>query len=157
MTSKPGSWLRAPEFFLPDAFCRKVNAEGFSESRRRWMERGFRTAVAAAAGAATGSAMAQTGSAATSAAPAAAGDPHILEKKPWQTMLGQPVAARPYGVPSTFEENLKRRESPGLTRVAQASVAFTPLQGCSASSRQTVFISNGITRAGSISILSSTA
>lgn len=32
-------------------------------------------------------------------------------------------------MPSQFEANLQRRESPGLTRVSAASVAFTPLQG----------------------------
>jgi sulfane dehydrogenase subunit SoxC len=42
--------------------------------------------------------------------------------------LGQPVAARGYGLPSTWEKNLQRRESPGLTRVSAASVSFTPLQ-----------------------------
>ena len=42
--------------------------------------------------------------------------------------LGQPVAARPYGLPSEFEKNLQRRESPGLTRVGAASVSFSPLQ-----------------------------
>lgn len=40
-----------------------------------------------------------------------------------------PVATNPYGVPSQWEKNLVRRESPGLTRVPQASVSFTPLQG----------------------------
>jgi sulfane dehydrogenase subunit SoxC len=40
-----------------------------------------------------------------------------------------PVAANPYGLPSQYEKGLQRRESPGLTRVSAASVAFTPLQG----------------------------
>jgi sulfane dehydrogenase subunit SoxC len=57
------------------------------------------------------------------------GDPTILDKQVWQTTLGQPVAARPYGVPSKYEANLQRRESPGLTRVSAASVSFAPLQG----------------------------
>jgi hypothetical protein len=35
------------------------------------------------------------------------------------------------GKPSEFEKNLQRRESPGLTRVGQASVSFCPLQGLS--------------------------
>lgn len=43
--------------------------------------------------------------------------------------LGQPVAARGYGLPSKWEKGLQRRESPGLTRVSAASVSFTPLQG----------------------------
>jgi sulfane dehydrogenase subunit SoxC len=43
--------------------------------------------------------------------------------------LGLAVASNPYGLPSQWEKNLQRRESPGLTRVPQASVSFTPLQG----------------------------
>jgi sulfane dehydrogenase subunit SoxC len=43
--------------------------------------------------------------------------------------LGQPVAARGYGLPSKYETGLQRRESPGLTRVSAASVSFTPWQG----------------------------
>jgi sulfane dehydrogenase subunit SoxC len=47
---------------------------------------------------------------------------------PWSKALGAPVLASPYGVPSKFEANVRRRESPGLTRTAHSSVAFTPLQ-----------------------------
>jgi sulfane dehydrogenase subunit SoxC len=47
---------------------------------------------------------------------------------PWTKSLGAPILAHPYGVPSTFEANVHRRESPGLTRTAHSSVAFTPLQ-----------------------------
>ncbi len=59
----------------------------------------------------------------------AQGDPAILKLPAHSTGLGQPVAARGYGMPSEFEKNLQRRESPGLTRAAQSSVAFAPLQG----------------------------
>ncbi len=59
----------------------------------------------------------------------AKGDPAILQLPAHSTGLGQPVAARGYGKPSEFEKNLQRRESPGLTRVSQSSVAFAPLQG----------------------------
>jgi sulfane dehydrogenase subunit SoxC len=59
----------------------------------------------------------------------AQGDPAILKLPAHSTGLGQPVAARGYGMPSEFEKNLQRRESPGLTRAPQSSVAFTPLQG----------------------------
>ena len=38
------------------------------------------------------------------------------------------MLASPYGVPSKFEANVTRRESPGLTRTPHSSVAFTPLQ-----------------------------
>ncbi len=47
---------------------------------------------------------------------------------PWSKSLGAPVLASPYGVPSKFEANVRRRESPGLTRTPHSSVAFTPLQ-----------------------------
>jgi sulfane dehydrogenase subunit SoxC len=57
------------------------------------------------------------------------GDPAILKLPEHSTSLGQPVAASGYGMPSKWEKNLQRRESPGLTRVRQSSVSFTPLQG----------------------------
>ncbi len=71
------------------------------------------------------------GSVAALAAPRARanGDPAILKIPPHSSALGQPVAARAYGLPSEHETSLQRRESPGLTRVSQASVAFAPLQG----------------------------
>ena len=46
----------------------------------------------------------------------------------WSRTLGAPILASPYGVPSKYEAGVKRRESPGLTRTAYSSVAFTPLQ-----------------------------
>jgi sulfane dehydrogenase subunit SoxC len=46
----------------------------------------------------------------------------------WSKSLGAPVLASPYGVPSTFEARVHRRESPGLTRTPHSSVSFTPLQ-----------------------------
>ena len=60
---------------------------------------------------------------------AIAGDRAILELPAHSRGLGRPVAARAYGLPSEHEKNLQRRQSPGLTRVPQASVSFTPLQG----------------------------
>ena len=74
-------------------------------------------------------ALAVSGAAALSGAAHAAGDPAILTLPAHSKGLGQPVAARGYGLPSAHEANLQRRESPGLTRVSQASVSFTPLQG----------------------------
>ena len=47
---------------------------------------------------------------------------------PWSQALGKPVGANPYGVPASFESNIIRRRSPGLTTTTQSSVAFTPLQ-----------------------------
>jgi sulfane dehydrogenase subunit SoxC len=46
----------------------------------------------------------------------------------WSRELGAPILASPYGVPSPYEANVKRRESPGLTRTPYSSVSFTPLQ-----------------------------
>ena len=75
-------------------------------------------------------ALAGAGAAALSSARARGqGDPAILKLPAHSTGLGQPVAARAYGLPSEYEKNLQRRESPGLTRVSQASVSFAPLQG----------------------------
>jgi sulfane dehydrogenase subunit SoxC len=45
----------------------------------------------------------------------------------WSRTLGAPILASPYGVPSKYEANVRRRESPGLTRTPQSSVSFTPL------------------------------
>ncbi|HEX7438342.1 MAG TPA: sulfite dehydrogenase [Caldimonas sp.] len=69
------------------------------------------------------------GALAGQAARAEEGDPAILTLPEHSLGLGQPVAATGYGVPSKWEKNLQRRESPGLTRVGQASVSFCPLQG----------------------------
>jgi sulfane dehydrogenase subunit SoxC len=55
-------------------------------------------------------------------------DPNIMELPAHTKGLGQGVATNPYGVPSQFEKNIQRRESPGLTQVPQASVSFCPLQ-----------------------------
>jgi sulfane dehydrogenase subunit SoxC len=88
--------------------------------RRQWLSK-----AGASAGVAALSALppyAQTVAAAQS------DDPAIVNLPPHSKGLGQPVAARPYGVPSVFEKNLQRRESPGLTRVGASSVSFTPLQ-----------------------------
>jgi sulfane dehydrogenase subunit SoxC len=115
-----GHLRRAPESFLDAAFVDTVNREGFDEQRRAWMRRAFATAAATLAGSAlSGHARAAD----------PLGDPEILTLPPWSTSLGLPVASRPYGQPAKYESNLQRRESPGLTSVSQASVAFSPLQG----------------------------
>ncbi len=66
-----------------------------------------------------------TASAAALSAKATAGD---LAVPAWSRVLGQPVAANPYGLPSPFEANIIRRQSPGLTRTNESSIAFAPLQ-----------------------------
>ena len=105
----PGRIVKAPVIILTPEKAREAQ-----RARRSFMGK----ALAMGAGAT-----------AASAAAAAQGDPAILNLPAHTKSLGQPVAARGYGVPSQWEKNLQRRESPGLTRVSAASVSFTPLQG----------------------------
>ena len=110
-----GRLQKAPEFFLTyDAMSLP------RDDRRTFLRKAFVAASAASIVAAAPRAFAQAG---------AVGDPAILHLPAHSKGLGQPVAARPYGLPSKYEENLQRRESPGLTRVGAASVSFAPLQG----------------------------
>ena len=103
---------QAPENFLSGSQIREIKA-----GRRGFLAGAFASAVTAAAAGMSAPARAQ-----------ASGDPAILNLPAHSKGLGQPVAARPYGLPSEFEKNLQRRESPGLTRVGAASVSFSPLQ-----------------------------
>ena len=105
----------APENFLMQQHISQLKAG----------RRGFLTGVLAAAFA---GAQAQSQAPGKALAPNPAGDPNILNLPAHSKGLGLPVAARPYGLPSEFEKNLQRRESPGLTRVGAASVSFSPLQ-----------------------------
>ncbi len=105
-----GRVLAAPENHLPAPLVAAA-----ATARRRFMGR----ALAMGAGAVGASKV---------AAASGHGDPAILELPPHSVGLGQPVASREYGLPSRHERNIQRRESPGLTRVPQASVSFCPLQ-----------------------------
>ena len=76
-----------------------------------------------------GAAIAGSLAAASAARPAnAAADAQSPADPPWTRTLGAPILASPYGVPSRYEAGVVRRQSPGLTRTAQSSVSFTPLQ-----------------------------
>jgi len=108
--TRAGRIRRAPENFLTERQIADV-----TKGRRDFLRKAFLTASAAVAAPMT--------------ARAAQGEDAILNLPPWSTSLGKPVAANPYGVPSQYESNLVRRESPGLTRVGGSSVAFAPLQG----------------------------
>jgi len=119
---QPGKVRKAPENFLGPEFIRKFGSEGVNPERRSFLRKTFLAAGAALAAAPLADVLAAP-------ARAGAGDPEILDLPPWSKMLGQPVAARPYGLPSSYEANLVRRQSPGLTNVPQASVSFAPLQG----------------------------
>jgi len=68
------------------------------------------------------------GVAATSvAARAATPDPDITNVQEWNQLLGDGVAARPYGMPSQFEKHVVRRDVEWLTASRESSVNFTPL------------------------------
>ncbi|HUL92359.1 MAG TPA: sulfite dehydrogenase [Burkholderiales bacterium] len=110
---------RSPESFLSADQIAAVGA-----GRRDFLRKSF---LAAVGGLAAGAGIA--GSRTAGAQTSAEGDPAILKLPRHSVTLGQPVAARGYGLPSRFEANLARRESPGLTRVSAASVSFAPLQG----------------------------
>jgi len=114
-----GRVLPAPENHLSTALLEQAR-----KARRSFMGKALAMgAGAVAAGAASTQALASTSEA------AAAGEDAILNLPEHTRGLGMPVAAQGYGQPSKYEANLQRRESPGLTRVSQASVSFTPLQG----------------------------
>ena len=118
---KYGRLQRAPENFLQPELIDEISRAGLDESRRGFLRKSF---LAASATLAAGGALAQG-----VAASGTEGDPNILVLPEHSRTLGKPVASNPYGMPSSFETSLLRRESPGLTRVSAASVAFTPLQG----------------------------
>ncbi|WP_454723606.1 MULTISPECIES: sulfite dehydrogenase [Cupriavidus] len=125
---RPGRIVRAPEHFVSASLQQDVARRGWGEAgsaRRDFLRRSF---LGAAAALAAGSGLAARG-ADRKGDESDEGDDAILARQPWATTLGQPVAAHPYGQPSAYEKNLVRRESPGLTRVSAASVAFAPLQG----------------------------
>jgi len=111
--------LKAPEHFISQELIAEINANGLDENRRGFLRKGFLSALGGMT----------AGLSAPLAIAIGEGDPAILQKQEWQTTLGKNVATMPYGMPSLYESNLIRRESPGLTRVSASSVAFTPLQG----------------------------
>ena len=108
-----GRLQHAPENFLSTS-----QIAGVQSGRREFLRGAFQSALAVGAVSAASTSLATQ-----------AGDPNILQLPAHSTGLGQPVAATGYGNPSQYEKNLRRRESPGLTRVSAASVSFAPLQG----------------------------
>jgi sulfane dehydrogenase subunit SoxC len=97
-----GRVIAAPENHLP--------AERMRMQRRNFIRRG----VAASALVGSASVVAQATSATL--------------VPPWTRSLGAPVVTTGYGMPSKYEANVQRRQSPGLTPQPQASISFTPLQ-----------------------------
>ncbi len=129
----PGRLIKAPEHFLDPAGAGQVVAEA-KQGRRNFMRCAFASAAAAVGAGAAAAPSAAGGVASAPLALAAAnpsagaGDPHILQLPEHSKGLGQPVVTDGYGRPSRFEANVQRRQSPGLTPTAQASVSFAPLQ-----------------------------
>ena len=90
-----------------------------SAARRGFLRRAAALSGGALAAGAAGSAVAQGGDLAKNL------PPNVPD---YSKTLGAPVLASPYGMPSKYEKNVQRRESPGLTRTPHSSVGFTPLQ-----------------------------
>ena len=114
-----GRLRKAPENFLDPEGVRRVHAEA-AQGRRSFIRQAFLAAGAAAA--------APLVQATSNPVDPQGGDPNILELPEHSKGLGQPVVTDGYGKPSKFESNVQRRQSPGLTQTAQASVSFAPLQ-----------------------------
>ncbi|MEO0624322.1 MAG: sulfite dehydrogenase [Pseudomonadota bacterium] len=73
--------------------------------------------------------LAASGAALAANAARAAPDPAItyIDLQPWTQFTGDGVDARPYGMPSPYEEHVVRRNVPWLTADPVSSVNFTPL------------------------------
>jgi sulfane dehydrogenase subunit SoxC len=110
---------------LVNRFIRRAPENFLSREQMGEVQSGRRGFLAGALASAVGAAAAQSNPVPS----ATGGDPNILSLPDHSKSLGQAVAARGYGVPSVWEKNLQRRQSPGLTRVTQSSVSFAPLQG----------------------------
>jgi sulfane dehydrogenase subunit SoxC len=111
-----GRLVKAPENFIAPEGVRQVFAEA-REGRRDFLRSAFAAAAAGVAAAGASAAGAPND-----------GDPNILNLPEHSKGLGQPVVTDGYGKPSKYERNVQRRQSPGLTQTAQASVSFAPLQ-----------------------------
>ncbi len=74
-----------------------------------------------AAGAGLGTALALSGK------KALAGDSAIMDLPDWSIYLGDGVDASPYGLPSSYERDVVRRNVPWLTADPVSSVNFTPI------------------------------
>jgi len=126
------SWRRAPENFLSAQTLEDIQRAGFDAQRRELVAKAFLAATGSAAmvlsKSAWGASVAQEVLPAGARTTVGEDDPHILQLPPHTTHLGNPVAMRGYGLPSQYEGATLRRESPGLTKVRESSVAFTPLQ-----------------------------
>jgi sulfane dehydrogenase subunit SoxC len=95
-------------------------------SRRRFLASAL---AAGAGGVAAGRAAAQQRGPVEASGVDGPGESAILSLPEHTRGLGQPVAARGYGLPSQWEKGLQRRESPGLTRVVGHRSQPAPADG----------------------------
>jgi hypothetical protein len=135
-----GRILPAPQNFLTPTETGQVEA-----GHRDFLRGAFLAAAGTLGAAAPGVSRAQ-----------GAGDPAILTLPAHSTSLGLPVAARPYGLPSRYEANLQRRQSPASPGWTPRPSRLRRSMASSGSSRPTGCTSSGTTRAGMTSTRPST-
>jgi sulfane dehydrogenase subunit SoxC len=105
----------------------QADAEGQNTAQANGRRKFLRDAVTMGSAAMVGGSLAKQAAAAPAAKVAL--DPNLPPGVPqWSKVIGAPILTHPYGIPSTYEKNVIRREIPGLTRTRQSSVAFAPLQ-----------------------------
>ncbi|MBP7914368.1 MAG: sulfite dehydrogenase [Vitreoscilla sp.] len=114
-----GRLVKSPENFLSPEGIRQVGREARA-GRRDFIRSAFAAATAAVA--------APVALATSNPVQPGEGDSNIIELPEHSKGLGRPVVTDGYGKPSQYEVNVQRRQSPGLTQTAQASVSFAPLQ-----------------------------
>ena len=86
-----GRVRNAPEGFVAPELIQEISRKGLDDNRRAFLRKSFTAATAVATAGAGARALAST-----------VDDPMIVEPRPWSTSLGQPVASRPYGMPSKY-------------------------------------------------------
>ena len=109
ISNTPGQLRLAPENFL--------TATDLTASRQN--RRAFLKQAMLAAGAASSLPV---------AARSAVSDPDILNLPVWSSTPGKPVVHAPYGLPSSYQKSVIRRDLPGLSAVNANSASFCPLQ-----------------------------
>lgn len=111
---------------MGDALLRDIRALGPNAQRRQFLQHSFLLASASMSAAVATNGMAGENEPGTGTTD---GDPDILILPRHSISLGKPMTQASYGQPSSHENTILRRASPGLTRTQESSVSFTPLQG----------------------------
>ena len=108
---------------------RGPSGETPTRSRRQFLKAGATSLAAAGLGAGLARAAEPAKAGAVAAPVKSAGNPANLPPNvaEWSKVLGDGVAAHPYGKPSKFEANVVRRDVEWLTASRESSVNFTPL------------------------------